>query len=268
MAGITSRSAFLTNWRHSRKRDDGTKLVVKSVGLEMPDDFPVSPFNAVHAKLSPLRNHCPDAWPEWLGGWNAIAYRFKSCADDDARFTESIQRDGDGPGQPARYFQEKSLFDFFMAGLASIDSFSHALYAVGSILDPAAFPITTSKDLRKVSPEWTLKLFAKHEHIASDAITTALEGILKDSDYEEMDDFRNVLAHRIAPRRQFRLSAGSVSATDGASWQPVATKGGMRSLRLDVTTTSSKRNWLAGALATVVGETERFIEQNSSRLPA
>src|SRR4051812_46965066 len=95
---------------------------VNTVGLEMPDDFPVDAYNAVHARVSPKREPRPAAWPEWASAWNAVAYRFQSCVEHAAAFTKSIRQHGDAPAPPTRYIQERELFNFFTNGLAAIES--------------------------------------------------------------------------------------------------------------------------------------------------
>jgi hypothetical protein len=63
--------------------------ISKTIGIDMPDDFPTSAHDAVGVKLGPYQPGNPEVWTEYGGGWNAIAFRFKTAAMADDRFRAS-----------------------------------------------------------------------------------------------------------------------------------------------------------------------------------
>src|SRR5437763_13200806 len=112
-----------------------------TVGLEMPQDFPTDPYNAVHDSINSWPNRPDVPWLEYALAWNAVAYRFQALADHCDTFTASVNRAGGAPSMSERYVQERELFNFFSNGLAAIESFFYGLYAIASMLDPAKFPM-------------------------------------------------------------------------------------------------------------------------------
>lgn len=124
-----------------------TNRRLTTIGLEMPIDFPIVPYEAVHQKVTEKIASQHPAWSHYAIAWNALAYRFLSCKEYNDEFTASILGAGDGPISPERYIQEKALFGFFTTGLAAIENFCYALYAIGAILDSQNFPLTKPKSI-------------------------------------------------------------------------------------------------------------------------
>jgi hypothetical protein len=113
-------------------------------GLTVPDDFPASRFEAVYEKLAPHTGH--NAYPKLVGALAAIAIRFKALAEYDQGFTASIKAHGNGPGQPARYEQDRDLFGFFSNGVSIFDAFCFALFSIGALKGFPEFPLTSEED--------------------------------------------------------------------------------------------------------------------------
>lgn len=124
-----------------------------TVGIEMPADFPVKPYEAIYNRLASKQDTYFDSWYEFIRAWDAVAYRFRSCAEHDEAFAESIRRAGKGPPPPERYIQDRELFCFFVSGLATVECPCYGLFAIGSILDAQSFPFVTPDDKRNVSPD-------------------------------------------------------------------------------------------------------------------
>ena len=66
--------------------------ISQTIGIDMPGDFPAAAHDAVSVKLGPYQPRDPAVWTEYAGGWNAVAYRFKTTTVADGTFTASIRR--------------------------------------------------------------------------------------------------------------------------------------------------------------------------------
>jgi hypothetical protein len=213
-----------------------TERRVSTVGLSLPDDFDVESYQAVHSRMKGMAASAPVSWSEYAGAWNAVAYRFLTCAEHDKTFTESILRHGDAPPQLERYVQERELFGFFVTGLATIESLCYAAYAIASMLDEGVFPIATEENKRLISPRTTAPRFA--EAFPTYEITRALRQVVGSHELHDWREVRNTLTHRTAPGRVIHAS------TSGPA-KPAVWKIG---IRLDACTTASRRRWLASTV--------------------
>jgi hypothetical protein len=225
----------------------------------MPNDFPILPYDNVHKRIvarnatTPIPNNLLD---HYQGAWNAIAYRFRACAEHSDAFTASIQRVGVANPLEERYNQERDLFGFFLSGLSTLESAAYAFFAIGSILDSSQFPMQTNADLRKVSLRFTGDKYAAF--YPTDALTTKLVQLQTSPEFEAWGSLRNILAHRTAPGRHHINSATINFATGAVTNQQ--TKAEMKGLAvpLDNTTTVTRRSWLSQTLNEVVDAAERF----------
>ena len=171
---------------------------LSTVGLEMPDDFPSNSYEAIHTLVTARKDTYPDAWREYAGAWNAVAYRFLSCARHDEAFTDTVRRFGTSPPPPQGFTQEDELFGFFVTGLAAIESLCYGLYFVGAMTDGTNFPAV---DLRGIEPAKTVAQFSGA--FPNENITTALVQLKDDKDFKDWKEIRNILGHRVSPGRRF-----------------------------------------------------------------
>lgn len=222
------------------------------VGLVAPRDFAVAPYKAIHSRVCTKKDAYPHSWNQYAGAWSAVAYRFLSCAAHDKAFSESIHWAGDAPPQSERYNQERELFNFFMAGLATIESLYYGLFAIASMVDAQMFPITTPKDMRSITPERTTCQFKKV--FPKESITVALEQVTTAQDFLDWKEIRNILAHRSVPGRIIRLQVGtSAHHRSAALWA--------KGIQIDKNTTASRRKWLAKAIADLLNATDDFTSR-------
>jgi hypothetical protein len=232
--------------------------ISKTIGIDMPGDFPTTAHDAVNVKLGPYQPRNPNVWTEYGGGWNAIAFRFKTATVADDRFTASIKHFPKPP--PDEYqIQEEALFTFFIAGSAAIEGFAYALFALGAMLRPAEFPMSKPGHRQAINPNLTMTKFTAH--FAGTPVETALSTLLVDPTYKDWCLIRNVLAHRIAPPRhhvmELTTGGGGKTSRSGATiWQVIG------DLVLDDQTTSDKRTWLAAQLSECLEATESFVSIN------
>ena len=212
-------------------------------------------YDAVAQDMLKHSSDHPVAFGEFTAGWRAVAFRVISCADHSEAFTRSVQMHGDAPVPPERYVQERELFGFFLTGRAAIESFSYALHAIGSLLQPALFP---SGKPENVSPEKTAERAAKG--LGTYGLAAAMGRLVTDGVYIEWNDFRNVLAHRVSPSRVFHVSIGSDSQQPG-HWQPQKAKNRAVQLDIDACTTTARLRWLVGTINSLVADLAELTKQ-------
>ena len=82
---------------------------VSTVELE-PGDFPKKHYDAVHARVtsSPRGD---EAMIHYGGAWNAVRYRFVSCARSDETFANSFRTAGPAPVTPSGSFKRMLFSD-------------------------------------------------------------------------------------------------------------------------------------------------------------
>ncbi len=221
---------------------------LSTIGLVMPEDFAVEPYEAIHSRVTTKKENHPDTWAEYAGAWNAVAYRFHASADHDEAYTESIQRAGDSPPQPERYIQEKELFGFFVTGLSAVESLCYGLFAIASMLNERCFLMTTTKHKKSIGFKKTTQQFAKA--FPGEDVTYALRQMRDSKEFSEWREIRNILTHRSAPGRVVYLSTKSSS-------RPSLWKIG---IQLDGGTTTSRRKWLAATISRLLKATGGFTD--------
>jgi len=249
----------LERYRHARYQlNPGSKIL-------MPIDFPSSPYSRVAQQVSNYRGTHPELLEHHVAAWNALQYRYRACADHDAVFTGYVKKHGAvAHTSYALYVQQRELFGFCSTGLATIESFCYGLYAIGAIVDPHNFSMSTVKDLRLIDPSSTRDAFEKA--FSGEKITDTLKDKLESSDYKDLHKLRNILVHRVTPARIIFMGGDR----DGeVEWQKAVAKsdvpipgGGTKidwdSLLLNKTTTSSRRAWLAGTLHHLLDDAKGF----------
>jgi len=229
-------------------------LHVSSVGLEVPDDFPQKPYDAVQARVNSSPRDAV-AMFEYGGAWNAVVYRFVSCARSAETFANSFRTAGPAPEPPERFIQEDALFGFFVNGLSVIESFFYGLYCIGSMIDTTSFPVRTEDDLRNIKVHITVKKYIKR--FGTCPLTDAFGRIrYRDSSgkYGKWKDIRNILSHRAHPGRALYLNIGGGPQVKD-SWR------GLK-IPLNDQLTTTRRQWLASTLTELMNEAAIFVDSN------
>lgn len=185
------------------------------------------------------------------------------CYDHDKTFTELVNRFGVSPQPPERYEQERELFDFFVAGLAMIQTLCYGLFAIASIANATHFPMATEGDRRVISPEMTRD---KYRSVWPGEPVSIRLGTRIDSNahYGELKEIRNYLAHRAAAPRHFStiptvVTGGHESRKAGSG---VRTAVWLRGLSIDATLTAIRQKWLTDSLRDVLDATAQFVATN------
>jgi hypothetical protein len=228
------------------------------VGVVIPDDFPQEPYDATHARVTG-GSRAAEAMFHYGGAWNAVAYRFVACARSDEKFTGSVWLTGTARGHAERFDQEDALFNFFVQGLAAIESFFYGLYWLGSMTDTATFPILSGNGLRDIKLEETIR---KYIQKLGDGPLVSSFGRLRSRDasgnwkntdvYEEWKVVRNILAHRAAYGRV--VNASSVGPVDDV-WK-------VENIPLNDRLTGTRRRWLASTLGELMQGAHDFASSN------
>lgn len=211
--------------------------------LDTPEDFPIHLLEAVHAQISDPdeARRQSDEWHEWASACNGVLYRFKACAEHSDALISSLTA-STSPPQPERYEQEKLLFSFFTEGLSTIECLYYGIYFVGALVDPAQ--IDSGREKRTIVP--TLVVEGYRTAFPGDQLTTVLRRVLDDTDHRNWRKARNVLSHRAAPGRDFRLGGDD----SGTYWM-----GGP----LDADGFRSRRAWLANTIVEVLASFDVFV---------
>lgn len=217
-------------------------------GLSAHQNFPVAPYEAVHTKVG-SRWSQEESYFHYTGAWNALAYRFHGAVDAGTRFQKSLADFGAHPAPQQRYQQEEALFSFFSNGFAAFEAMFYGLFAIGSFIDPQAFPLITPKEQQRVSPSYTADAFKRA--FANDPILDAFTTLFADASYQRWREMRNVLTHRAAPGRRVYVGIG----TDDAP--PVEWK--LNDLPLDAALAPKHQDELAQLISDVVIAIESFL---------
>lgn len=212
-----------------------------TIGIAMPDDFPISSFEAIHERVVPWRGRFPEAVNQYFGAENGVAYRFRACAEYSDGFSVA-----GGSSSEGRHIQEKCLFGFFVSGFAVIESFCYGAFMLGAIIEPPAFPIATDGDLRRIDPAAAASSFAKSK-LSSEPIHSALAGMVDCRAFKEWKVVRNLLSHRVTPGRDINLGGP----------EPPSVWKAAQGIELTSTTTSERRAWLAKELTSAMAALER-----------
>lgn len=215
----------------------------------MPKAFPNKSYESIHKIMKGMKDKFHLSWKQYAGAWNAIGYRFKSCAENDRIFTQSMLKTGKSPEPHERYIQERALFYFFVNGLSALESLLFGLYAIVSFVKPKEFPIETERDLKAINPKLTRDKFKKN--FKTYDIANSLIKLLEDKRYIEWKEIRNILAHRASPGREF-FSGGDHSGK--ALW--------INGVQIEKSTTTSRYKWLTMTLSNLMKDVDVFVSLN------
>ncbi|MCO4090748.1 MAG: hypothetical protein HEQ34_02195 [Sphingorhabdus sp.] len=217
-------------------------------GLIPHADFPRKPYEAVHSAVLAQWSDS-GVYHEYSGAWNAVAFRFHGSVDAGTKFQKSLRDSGPHPAPLQRYQQEEALFSFFSNGFAAYEAFFYGLFAIGSFIHPAAFPLSTAKERQRISPSFTQATFVKA--FPGDQILDDIQSVFDEVSYQQWRDTRNILTHRAAPGRRMYVGIGIADAP------PVEWK--LNELPLDAQLIPTHQAQLAQHLATVLTATTSFL---------
>jgi hypothetical protein len=213
----------------------------------MPAEFPSVAHNSVMAHVAPRSDWQNEEFLEFSTAWLGVVYRYLGATEHDREFTESIRQDGVAPQPPARFTQEHALFAFFASGLATIECFTYAAHAIGWLLEPDAFDLSTDQAKRGATPVSTCEAFERM--FAGDAIPVVLRAVIDSDEYDKWRRTRHLLSHRAAPGRQFAINPPGDEAVRSAAWL---------GLWIDEHTTANRLAWLSETTTSLIEAADDF----------
>jgi hypothetical protein len=223
-------------------------------GLVMPPEFPAVEFEHVYRRLQRRTKTHPDLFEHFSGAWNAISFRYLALVDEGDGFTRSIASPEGAASLHERYVQERHLFGFFSNCFAAFESYFYGMFAIGAIIHPADFPMSTPRDQQGISPNAVDKAYGKS--FPQDPILAAFRSVFGDTDFRQLREVRNVLTHRTAPGRRIFLSIGSDEDLP-AIWK-------LNDIPLNSQTAQIRRSHSARILKTLLGAVAIFAQSRIS----
>lgn len=217
-------------------------------GLAPHVDFPLELYEAVHAAVV-ARWSTAASYQQYSGAWNALAYRFHGAVEAGTKFQKSLSDSGSHPAPQQRFQQEEALFNFFSNGFAAFEALFYGLFAIGSFINPGAFPLGTQKEQQRVSPSHANEIFKRA--FPSDPILSAFVNLFNDPAYQRWRDMRNVLTHRAAPGRRIYVGIGR-NDTPPVEWK-------LNGLPLDAALVPGHQIELARLIAHVLSAAGKFL---------
>jgi len=219
---------------------------LSTIGVNAPEGFPQLPYDAVH-HLVCVQEGPPDAWKSYASGWNAVAYRFITAHEHNARFLNALRDSGPTPSPEQRCLQETSLFIFFASALSVVETFCFAVNAIGAMVDPASFDVSNPE---AVTPHQVQSRFIAA--YGGESLTALLTSLLTDPKYKSLRKLRNVLSHRQAPARNVYVGGED----DGI------TRWGISNLEITLNLTADYQHWLTTTIKSLVDAALTFEEKH------
>jgi hypothetical protein len=230
-------------------REGHTEELPMNPDLEMPADFPSEAFRAAYWIVNESKPKLKeDTYWQFSAAWRGLQYRFLSCTQHDAAFTQSVCQHSISPLSPERWRQEHELFAFFFTGLSAIENLCFGVYAGASLLDPVNLPMNTARDLRDISPISTAQKLSSC--FSGDNLSVALQQAIDSPQFKEWKITRDSLSHRGNPGRVFALGTRTSTAEE-AIW--------LKGIALNETTTNIRRAWLCSAMKEILVAFESFL---------
>ena len=118
-----------------------------------------------------------------------------------------------------RYDEEKALLGFFTSALSAVESFYFCAYFAGWLVSPAFFKHVANPN--RITVERAAQAFSKA--FPSDPFPMQMASLQNDSQFREIEEVRNVLAHRVLPGRIRHLSVviGGAAASAACMLRPL-----------------------------------------------
>lgn len=225
--------------------------ILKSLGISPGIGFPCVTYDSLSSQLGIATLMGLPAWKQFAGAWNAVAYRYKACAEHDIAFTESFNRSSASPSQPERYIQERELFGFFCTGFSAMEACCYALFSIASLHNPSNFRLSTDEHFRVTTVGRIARAF--NNYFPGKAFTTILLKIYLSKEFNDWKEARNILTHRAQPGRTAYVGGEKDEQT---VWQ-------LCDISIDQRTTSSRMHWLRQTINDLVGCAASFCSENS-----
>lgn len=138
------------------------------------------------------------------GAWLAVRYRYRACSELNEAFKTLLSNAMGSDlwrewseGEEHHYQLEQCIYHFFMNALSVFESLAFCLYFVGGMIDKKHF--THIKNPLNIKLKATVAAF--ESAFPKFSLTGHLCELLEDTDFRNIDEIRNILAHRLSGRR-------------------------------------------------------------------
>ena len=203
------------------------------VGIALPGDLEATPIDALSEVAGSV----------FGAAWNGVAYRWLAACDAHAIWSKSVAT-SNAPGSDERYEQEAALFHFFADANSCLEAFYLGCYGIAVRLRPGDFKVDAGA-LRLYPPDVACKMFAVWP---DEEAVAALKALVKSTEYKELKDMRDALAHRGPLPRRFHKGGEN----DGQAFLPDQPKASPLdwefSLSVEPTLTGRYLAWLAKSI--------------------
>ena len=152
--------------------------------------------------------------------WQAVRYRYRLCYDSSEEFSALLINPNEAWSkisidEELSYRLERCIYVFFISGVSIFDSLTFCLYFFGSALRPANFRYVNEP--KKITLKATISAFATSFGQAN--ITERRRELSEHPEFTALEQWRNILAHRLAGRRSMRSSRTVLrDGTDESTW--------------------------------------------------
>ncbi|WP_129587728.1 hypothetical protein [Herbaspirillum robiniae] len=162
--------------------------------IDLPDDFPeqqLVQYMAV-ARKTLLQPQVSQAWSEFAGASNLLAWRYRASFEDWQYYKNSVV-ECQNPTHEDLYRRERALFGMFTAGVSCIESACYSLAALASHPSVLSLPFG-EVERRQCTPPKLYKWLLPYAKAAQ--LTSALDKLLKSDEWDLWMDLRNRMSHR------------------------------------------------------------------------
>jgi hypothetical protein len=202
-----------------------------------------------------------DEWRGFISAYHGVRARFRAMTEAEEVYVETVPQSNETRENVFR--QDRALFDFFANAVSVLETLCYACFSLAAQLRPTSFPMKTEKDLRDITPRFTLNKFEML--FPKEPLTRTLTELLNDAAFKELHETRNVLSHRGNPPRHY-----SVTLYDTLGGQPQhkylgGAKGDppkWHGIVLDAEALLQRRSWLVSYVQRLVGDLLTFARDN------
>lgn len=174
--------------------------------LDLPAEFPLTECEAFCRAVRSRVDTKSDAWREFGGASNLVAWRFRACVEYREQYLQSW-RTRPMAGFEELYARERAFVAMFVSGVSAIESTVYACYAAGS--HPAVIGLPFDEKIRR-SRSGPAHFKNALEGLQSGALMVAtLETMLASDEWRIWKSYRNTMAHRSNIHRIVYASIGS-----------------------------------------------------------
>jgi len=163
--------------------------------IDMPNEFPELELAAymAFARSVLLSNDHMEAWREFAGASNLLAWRYRACWEDWRFYKAALHECRNARTHEEKYQRERALFGMFTAGVSCIETAVYSLAALASHPSLLGIPFGSSQQ-RSCSPKNFLAWIGPFEQAAS--LKTTLRELVDAPEWETWLKLRHRMTHR------------------------------------------------------------------------